>query len=65
MSENVVMTINEVAKKMKVSPRLVRTWCDSGMIKGAKLGGSWRVWSKEVNYVLEFGTREPDTDEGK
>jgi excisionase family DNA binding protein len=37
-----IMTIEEVAKYLKMTPQTIYTWAQSGKIPAAKLGKEWR-----------------------
>ncbi|MBI5326276.1 MAG: helix-turn-helix domain-containing protein [Ignavibacteriae bacterium] len=42
-----IMTIEEVAKYLKLKPQTIYTWAQSGKIPAAKLGKEWR-FSKRI-----------------
>lgn len=42
MSETDIMTVEEVAKYLKLQPQTVYKWAQEGQIPGAKLGKEWR-----------------------
>jgi excisionase family DNA binding protein len=42
MIENEIMTLEEVAKYLKLQPQTVYKWAQEGQIPGAKLGKEWR-----------------------
>lgn len=37
-----IMTLEEVAKYLKVKPQTIYTWAQTGKIPAAKLGKEWR-----------------------
>lgn len=37
-----IMTLEEVAKYLKVKPQTIYTWAQNGKIPAAKLGKEWR-----------------------
>jgi len=39
---NEIMTIEEVAKYLKLKPQTIYTWAQNGKIPAAKLGKEWR-----------------------
>ena len=41
-SDDEIMTIEEVAKYLKLQPQTVYKWAQEGQIPGAKLGKEWR-----------------------
>jgi excisionase family DNA binding protein len=42
MIDNEIMTLEEVAKYLKLQPQTVYKWAQEGQIPGAKLGKEWR-----------------------
>jgi excisionase family DNA binding protein len=42
MNETDIMTLEEVAKYLKLQPQTVYKWAQEGHIPGAKLGKEWR-----------------------
>jgi excisionase family DNA binding protein len=42
MVEDEIMTLEEVAKYLKLQPQTVYKWAQEGQIPGAKLGKEWR-----------------------
>ena len=42
MTENEIMTLEEVAKYLKLQPQTVYKWAQEGQIPAAKLGKEWR-----------------------
>lgn len=40
--EEEIMTLEEVAKYLKVKPQTIYTWAQTGKIPAAKLGKEWR-----------------------
>ena len=42
MVEDDIMTLEEVAKYLKLQPQTVYKWAQEGQIPGAKLGKEWR-----------------------
>jgi excisionase family DNA binding protein len=42
MSEDEIMTLEEVAKYLKLQPQTVYKWAQEGQIPAAKLGREWR-----------------------
>jgi PTS system nitrogen regulatory IIA component len=48
-----IMTLEEVAKYLRVSERTVYEWAQKGEIPAGKLGGSWRFKRAEVEKWVE------------
>lgn len=46
-----LLTIAEVAEKLRVSRRTVRHWLQTGRLTGLKIGGQWRV---KLDVLEEF-----------
>ena len=42
MEENEIMTLEEVAKYLKLTPQTIYTWAQEKKIPAAKLGKEWR-----------------------
>ncbi len=47
-----VLTVEQAAKKLHVSPHTVREYLRHGMIPGRKLGRSWRILETELESFL-------------
>lgn len=60
MSEN-LLTPEEAAERLAVSPKTVRDWLRSGELKGVKVGRLWRIRPTD----LEAFIREPGEDESR
>jgi excisionase family DNA binding protein len=44
-----LLTVAEVAERLRIAPRTVRTWCGGGHIPAHKIGKSWRI---DLNALL-------------
>jgi len=44
-----ILTLEEVAKYLKVKPQTIYTWVQSGKIPAAKLGKEWRFRKSVVD----------------
>lgn len=53
--EETMLTIQEVAKTLRVSDSTVRRWVAEGKIKALKFGRQWRFKSAEISQWLEHG----------
>ena len=51
-NELVAYTVEEVANRLKISIRTVKTLLYRGEIKGIKLGNRWRIPSNELRRIL-------------
>jgi len=54
-----VLTPEEVAGRLKMSPRTVRDWLRKGHLTGIKLGKEWRVRESDLEAFVE----QRDADE--
>jgi len=53
MNENEIMTIEEVARLLRVSERTVYDWAQKGTIPAGKLGASWRFKRSQVEKWVD------------
>lgn len=54
-----VLTVDEAARALRVSPESIRRWLRDGLIQGVKFGHVWRVARDEVLRVMQEGV-EPN-----
>ncbi len=50
-----LLTVREVAQRLKVTEQTVRHWIRDGKLKGARLGGDrtgWRIRESEVERLV-------------
>lgn len=55
MVDTELLTVEEVASKIKATPTTVRRWLHSGKLRGVRLGGTklgWRIPTSEVTRLL-------------
>jgi excisionase family DNA binding protein len=52
-----LLTIDEVAAKLKVKPRTVREWLQTGRLRGIRAGRLWRMRAEDVEAFLEASTK--------
>jgi excisionase family DNA binding protein len=52
MSEN-LLTPEEAAERIAVSPRTLRDWLRSGELRGVKVGKLWRVRPADLEAFIE------------
>jgi len=43
-----LMTVDQVAAKLRRNPHLVRRWLRDGLIKGQKFGPTWMIDEREL-----------------
>ena len=54
MDEKQIMTVEEAAALLSVTPETVRRWARAGTIPAARVGGGWRfVREQLVGWVRE------------
>ena len=49
-----ILTLEEVAKYLKVKPQTIYTWAQSGKIPAAKLGKEWRFRKSVIDKQAEY-----------
>lgn len=54
-----ILTVEEVAEKLRVKPHTVREYLKRGMIPGRKLGRSWRIIETELEWFLSSSRPMP------
>ena len=52
MTMEEIMTLEEVAKYLKVKPQTIYTWAQEGKIPAAKLGKEWRFRRSVIDRWL-------------
>lgn len=50
-----MLSINEMAKELKVCYQTIFRHLNNGTIKGVKVGGVWRVDEKELKRIKQEG----------
>jgi len=51
----------EVAQRLSVSPKMVRTWLREGKLPGVRLGRLWRIDAEALEHFLKSQMRKkPD-----
>jgi excisionase family DNA binding protein len=58
MDEDRLLTVSEVAERLRVYPETVRRWLRSGRLNGIRLGGTklgYRIPESEVRRLLSTG----------
>jgi excisionase family DNA binding protein len=63
MSEQRLLTVREVAERLRSSPETVRRWLRQGKLRGFRLGGTklgYRVTESELDrFLAEFADQIP------
>jgi excisionase family DNA binding protein len=58
LAEEKLLTVREVAERLRVNPETVRRWLRQGRLKGALMGGDrggYRISENEVERVKKGG----------
>ena len=53
MSDNELLTVDEVAKEIKVHAETVRAWIRSGELVAVDIGGKYRITRNDLNAFIE------------
>ena len=65
MNEDRLLTVAEVAERLRLNPRTVRNWIRAGKLRGISFGSDragWRVRESEVRRLL--GEHREDARKG-
>jgi len=59
MEDKKLITPEDAAERLGMSPKTIRDWCRSGQINGIKVGraGLWRIPEEEIEKVIESNTK--------
>ena len=66
MADGAVLTVKEVAERLRIHPVTVRLWLKDGRLRGVRIGGTktgWRIPASEVDRILS-GRPATDVEEG-
>lgn len=58
-----ILTVQEVAKYLKVSRSTVWRWCNQGRLLAFKAGHGWRVHRTEVERLMGHAPEQFETEE--
>jgi acetyl-CoA synthetase len=50
-----LLTVEEVSKRLKLTPLTIRRMLNDGRLRGTKVGRVWRVFESEVDRLLRGG----------
>lgn len=56
-----MMTVNEVADRMKVTPRTVGDWIRHGKLRAIKVGRDWRIAVRDLEAFADAHANIPAT----
>ncbi len=63
MQEDEVMTVEEIAKQLRVHPRTVRNWIASGELAAIDIGRGYRITKRDFDaFVEKRKKRNTDTE---
>ena len=62
MTVSALLTVDEVAERLKCHPQTVRRWIWSGKLKHVKVGGLVRVSEEELVMFLQEGEGRLDSE---
>ncbi|HLZ71448.1 MAG TPA: helix-turn-helix domain-containing protein [Dehalococcoidia bacterium] len=65
MVDTTLLSVEDVAERVKASPATVRRWLRSGQLRGIRLGGrklGWRISEAELRRFLEAAADHEDED---
>jgi len=48
-----LLTPEEAAERLRVSPETVKKWFRSGRLRGVKVSVLWRVWEKDLDAFIK------------
>lgn len=60
-----LLTPEEVANRLRLTPRTIYAWLRQGRLRGKKLGRVWRIRPEDVDACAGVPTGVPKTDEGE
>lgn len=63
MNQDELLTTEEVAQILKVQPITVRTYISRGELPAVSLGGSYRVYRRDLDEFLKQRYRRPEKKE--
>jgi len=61
--EERLLTPEEVAERLVVSPNTIRTWLRTGELKGIKVGRLWRIKESYLEDLLTLAGEEDNADQ--
>lgn len=50
-----LLTVNEAAERLALSPDTIRKWLRSGQIEGVKISRIWRVYENDIEEIIKEG----------
>jgi excisionase family DNA binding protein len=64
MTDEHLLTINEVAERLRLNPETIRRWLNDGRMRGYLINqrAGWRIPESEIHRVLTEGTEQKKED---
>jgi len=53
-----LLTPEEAAQRLRVSPVTIRNWCWSGRLPAVKVSVLWRIWEKDLDEFIKEQKKE-------
>lgn len=53
MSDDELLTVKEVAERVKVHPETVRGWIRDGELEAVDIGGEYRIYKQDLDTFLK------------
>jgi excisionase family DNA binding protein len=60
MADDRLLTVQEVAERLRLKPETVRRWLRSGRLRGISLGSDHAGWRVRESEVQKFLGGDPD-----
>lgn len=57
--DEILLTPNDVAKRLQVNERTVTQWLRKNLLRGYKIGKEWRISVDDLEAFLEAGANKP------
>jgi excisionase family DNA binding protein len=58
MADDDILTVAQVAAQFHVTPQTVRSWIDSGKLKGGRVGKAYVILRRDVYAMVDRAARE-------
>ena len=61
MTEQVLLTPQDVAKRLQMNERTVTQWLRNGHLRGFKIGKEWRISELDLDAFIEASANMPSS----
>lgn len=58
------VTVEEVAKQLRVHEDTIRDWCRTGQLRATKVGKQWRIKPQDIAAFMKPNQEEPKKPDG-